>query len=179
MAAEVLRVAIVGGLPQRETVATLGKMLQDFTESCDLVARFAGTGDPAGIYELSGHCSGQISKVLPGKALLLPLGWCAAAIEALPLEATIVLATLRRRRDQPCLFDLAIVTGGGVGGAGGDRTAIARYHPLRVEPANADLWSRAALVLLCVPQEKLHDGGIWFVLYRLLVCPHASLCVES
>ena len=173
-AAELLRVALVRGAPRTARAAALGVMLEDFAVSCERVTRFVGTQDAAGAHDLACFCCARIARAQPGEVVLLPLGWLGAANGNTPPPATVVLMVLCRRRDQPGTFDLAIINGGGAGGAGGDGVAIARYHGLKANAANADLWSRAAVVLSDVPQEKLQDGGIWFVLYRLLIFPHAA-----
>ena len=172
-AAELLRIALVRGAPRTATVAALGIMLEDFAASCERVARFVGTRDAAGAHDLACFCCARIARTQPGDVLLLPLGWLGATTEITPSQATIVLVVLCRRRDRPGTFDLAIVNGGGKGGADGDGAAMARYHGIKADMATADLWSRAAVVVADVPQEKLQDGGIWFILYRFLVFPHA------
>ena len=114
-----------------------------------------------------------MTRVQPGEVVLLPLGWLGAASGTNPPQVAIVLMAFRRRQDRPSAFDCALINSGGMGGAGGDGVATARYHDLKVDPGNAELWSRAAIMIADVPQEKLQDGGIWFIFYRLLVFPHA------
>mmetsp|Transcript_25879 Transcript_25879/g.77963 ORF Transcript_25879/g.77963 Transcript_25879/m.77963 type:complete len:1143 (+) Transcript_25879:198-3626(+) len=169
-AAGLLRVALVRLKPQVKVLAALGMMLHGFQEACKRVARFVGTDDPAGVHDLSCFCCSRISRATPDEVVLLPLGWLGTTSP----QATIVILALRRRRDDPSIFDLAIVNAGGAGGAGGDGRAIARYHGLQIDSASADLWSRSALILSNVTQEKLQDGGLWFVLYRLLIFPRAA-----
>ena len=172
-AAKLARVALLRCAPQAVTATTLGVVLEDFVVSCEKIMRFAGAEDAAGVHDLACYFCARMARAQPGEVVLVPLGWLTAATDSRLAQATIVLMALRRRRDRPSAFDCALINSGGAGGAGGDGVATARYHELKIDDANAELWSRAAILIGDVPQEKLQDGGIWFVLYRLLVFPHA------
>mmetsp|Transcript_14534 Transcript_14534/g.21938 ORF Transcript_14534/g.21938 Transcript_14534/m.21938 type:complete len:1946 (+) Transcript_14534:90-5927(+) len=90
-------------------------------------------------------------------------------------EARVVLYLLRRRKDKPNMFTFCVVNANADSGSiDVDECGVSRYHPIRPCEKTTSMEHKTVLELEDVPQEKLIDGGIWFILYRLLVFPHKS-----
>lgn len=200
ISAEVVRVALSRVLKSALT-QKLVTMLEGFTQTCERVAQAVGSSDPAALHSLACFAVDKVSKAAPGELLLLPGGWLPwkpesktvsgqnsslddtlrpnpeAMVKKPPFryEARVVLYLLRRRTDEYKKFDFCVVNANvDAGSINLDDYGVAKYHGIEPCEKTATFRHKLVLELEDVPQEKLMDGGIWFMLFRLLTHPHAT-----